>query len=168
MTVDLVPTITFGMFFDRDPVLAALDRGKLRYLRRAGGTTRRIARNSVKRKGKARRKPSKTHDAQGRPTKAFQRWLLEVRERPASPPGSPPFTHGGLFRDAILFGLEKESENTVIGLMADGPDGIDDIGELHEFGGTRKGKRYPARPTMGPALQKVIPKLPEFWRNAVS
>ena len=31
----------------------------------------------------------------------------------------------------------------------------------------QKGKmfHYPARPTMGPALKKVLPKLPQFWKN---
>ena len=152
------PSIQFSQFFDRSAVTQRLKRAELRYLRRAGGTTRKIARRSIKKKGQARKKPTNRSGA------AFRRWLQEVRSRPASPPGTPPFTHDGTFRNAIAFGFDGR-ESVLIGFLK---DKVDDLAELHEFGGRRRGKTYPARPTIGPALEKVTPKLPEFWRDAVS
>ena len=181
-------SIQVTQFFDKAAVIRKLAPATLKYLRRAGGTTRRIALNSIKRKGFDRKAPK------NKKGKAYQKWLKEIRERPASPPGSPPFTHDGTFKDpgSIMFGLDREG--AVIGFME---GKVDDLAELHEFGGRRvtktkqirtfknvRNKRgqfateeefitvsgtvtYPARPTMGPALDKVEDRLPEFWRDAI-
>ncbi|MFQ5733008.1 MAG: hypothetical protein ACE5KM_13790 [Planctomycetaceae bacterium] len=153
---NFTPSIHYSQFFDRSAVIKRLKRSELGYLRRAGGTTRKIARNSIKRKGHSRRQPTNRSGA------AFRRWLEEIRRRPASPPGSPPFTHDGTFRNAIAFGLDGR-ESVLIGFLK---NKVDDLAELHEFGGRRKGKTYPARPTMHPALEKVSKKLPQFYREA--
>lgn len=153
-------SIQVTQFFDKAAVIRKLAPALLKYLRRAGGETRKIARNSIKRKGWSRKAPKNT---KGKP---YQKWLKEIRERPASPPGSPPFTHDGTFKDpgSILFGLDSDREGVVIGFMK---GKVDDLAELHEFGGRRRGELYPARPTMGPALDKVEERLPEFWRDAI-
>lgn len=54
-----------------------------------------------------------------------------------SPPGSPPHTRKGLMRHAIQYDVEKGKGIVVIGPVA---SEFGDIGRLHEFGGTRKGK----------------------------
>jgi len=58
-----------------------------------------------------------------------------------SAPGSPPHTKRGALKNAIRFDVEKERQSVVIGPTK---TGIGTIGQLHEFGGTRKsnlGKR---------------------------
>lgn len=72
-------------FFDRQAVQKMADAEARRGLARMGAYIRRVARNSIKVKGMARRPP--------KGTKAFDRWLEEVRNRPRSAPGSPVFQH---------------------------------------------------------------------------
>ena len=154
-----------GGFFDRNAVMRRVNPAKLKYLRKASGTVRKVARNSIKKKGKSRKPPKRKFKAGTNTfTDAYRRWLDEIENTPASPAGKAPFTHSGLLRDAILFSLERRREAAVIGPTR---DLVDDIGELHEFGGVRFGKRYPKRPFMGPALEAVEPKLDDMWRNSV-
>lgn len=89
-----------------------------------------------------------------------------------SAPGKPPKTRDGLLKKSIIYIVDKQAEEAVIGPTA---NVIGDIGALHEFGGVRtfkrKGKRvtgrYPARPFMGPAFEKILPRLPESWRRKI-
>jgi hypothetical protein len=50
-----------------------------------------------------------------------------------------------------------------------GPDYVvaADSGMAHEFGGKFRHERYPKRPFMGPALEKVKDRLPSFWAGSV-
>lgn len=110
----------------------------------------------------------------------------------ASEPGQPPFTHPGRGRSkpylmprSVVYHVEKRLGEAVVG-----PEKpvIGMIGHLHEFGGvvppqrrgrkTRRGggqekvetmpaRHYPARPFMGPALEKLRPRLTKFWENSV-
>lgn len=152
-------------FFDRKAVTSRVAPARLRFLRRAGGAVRLTARRSIKKTGWAR-KPPKKFGKTGKITKAWWKWWQELKDRPAAPPGSPIHTHtaSGGARDAILFGLDTSAESVVVGFSA---DVFDEIGELHEGGGTRFGKRYPARPTIGPALTKVQPKLAGYLRDSI-
>ncbi len=154
-------TVKITQFFDRAAVIRKLPPARLKYLKRAAALVRRIALNSIKRRGRSRKAPK------NRKGKAFRRWLKEIRERPESPPGSPPFTHSGLFKErgTIVFGLDPDREGAVIGFLK---GKVDDLAELHEFGGRRNGKQFPARPTMAPALEATEPRLPEFWRDAIN
>jgi len=54
-----------------------------------------------------------------------------------SDPGNPPHTRKGVIRHAIQFDVEKEQGRVVIGPVA---SEFGALGQLHEFGGTRKGK----------------------------
>jgi hypothetical protein len=165
------PTITFSMFFDRQGVLAAVDKARLKVLRWQGGTVRKIARTSIKRMGKARPRPRRW-DAQ-------VRWWQEVLNTPASPPGSPPYTHTGFLREDIAFGYDKATRSTVVG-----PWMSNWLGRLHEFGlakrvlltrhPVRRGqprryalKRYPKRSYMHPALDTAMESLPRSWEGAI-
>jgi hypothetical protein len=151
-----------GSFFDREAVLKRLPPARRKFLARSGGLVRRIARNSIKRKGAAR-KPPKKFSKTGRITAAFRKWQQEIRRQPHSQAPSPPFTHSGVLRDAILFGFDFAAETVVVG-----PEGkqVDSVGQLHEYGGERFGHRYPARPFMRPALLKATPKLAEIWAQS--
>jgi hypothetical protein len=42
-------------------------------------------------------------------------------------------------------------------------DKIGLVGHAHEFGGTFRGDRYEKRSFMGPAGEKVAPRMPSMW-----
>lgn len=86
------------------------------------------------------------------------------RRKSKSPAGAPPSTRRGQLKRAILFHVSDDKEEAVIG-----PD-FDNAGtsaSAHEYGGLYKGGRYRKRPFMGPALQKIKPRLPHMWGNSV-
>lgn len=74
-------------FFDRELVQELLDKEGRDELNRMGARIRKVARSSIKRKGKAR-KPPKNVDG-----RAYQRWLEEQKNKPRSAPGQPVFQH---------------------------------------------------------------------------
>lgn len=78
--------------------------------------------------------------------------------------GSAPHTRKGRLRNAIKFAVEKTLQSVVIG-----PDYAvaADSGRAHEFGGHFRREHYDKRPFMGPALQKVQPRLPNFWVGSI-
>jgi hypothetical protein len=91
-----------------------------------------------------------------------------------SPAGTPPHAHGQkLLRKFLFFNLDKSTKSLIVG-----PVRLDRTAHLHvpkieEFGGTitvntRKGvvtRRYPARPTMRPAGEENLKKLPDLIRS---
>lgn len=84
-------------------------------------------------------------------------------KRKASPPGAPPFTHAGFIRKAIFFDATKEEaivgfRKSIIGLVA----------ATHEHGLTEEGRKYPARPTMLPALERNIERFHRDWQHSIS
>jgi hypothetical protein len=103
------PDIAIGtsQFFDRDKVIRRLDRVEARVLNRTGAYARLAARKSIKRVGHARKEPKKFSKS-GKKTKAWVRWFREVLDRPASAPGTPPFTHTGQLRRAIVYGYDAQ------------------------------------------------------------
>ncbi len=87
---------------------------------------------------------------------------LEKAEGP-SEPGDEPHTHKGIYlRRAIRWDGDKDG--AIIGPAA---SAVDQVGELHEFGGEREGAQYPARPFMAPALEKAIPRLAGDWAGTI-
>ena len=50
-----------------------------------------------------------------------------------------------------------------------GPDveSFGTAGKAHEHGGRYRHERYPKRPFMGPALEKIKPRLPKLWAGSV-
>jgi len=86
------------------------------------------------------------------------------KARGPSVPGMPPHTRRGQLKRAIRYAVEKARDCVVIG-----PD-YSTVGNVmlgHEFGGRFRGQRYPARPLMGPALEKVKDRLPSHWVGSV-
>jgi len=81
-----------------------------------------------------------------------------------SAPGAPPHTRRGLLRGAILYGVERYRDSAVIGPTY---ERVGTSAMAHEFGGRYRKERYPKRPFMGPALEKLTPRLPGFWAGSV-
>jgi hypothetical protein len=82
----------------------------------------------------------------------------------ASTPGTPPHTRRGQLKNAILYAVEKDKETAVIG-----PDvsKVGKSGMAHEFGGRYRKENYPKRSFMGPALEKIRPRLSRMWQASV-
>lgn len=179
-------------FFDRQKVIDQVGKDRARFLRNIGRYVQRTARNSMKRRGKARKPPKNMNG------RAYEKWLLEVQNQPASPAGTPPFTHtddsvATLKNILFVFGGSKES-------VIVGPVGLNgnkgSVPALQEYGGTaqikekqvtfRKGgskwvpqgrrlrpgqqtrrrtATYPARPFMAPAVVKTQSqsKFKDLW-----
>lgn len=117
-------------FFDRMQVIARIDKDRLRFLRNAGGFARKTARTSMKRKGKARPAPKNQNG------RAYQRWLEEIQNQPASQPGSPPYVHSDSPVQTlknILFAFDTSSGGVVVGPVGLGRSLVP---SLHERGGT--------------------------------
>ncbi len=168
-------------FFDRAVVQNALGRQAAGVLRYQALLVRRIARQSIRRKGVARKEPAGP--------RAKANWEVEVRKTPAAPAGKPPFTHTGFLREDIDAALDMRTKSAVIG-----PWRSPWLGKLHEFGGdvpmteyrigqyffywrssarqrrtwrpTGRGKtaHYPARPFMKPALNVAKDKIAAAWK----
>jgi hypothetical protein len=88
---------------------------------------------------------------------------IRTRQKP-SPPGTPPHTRRGQLRRAIAYDVDKPR-----GVVVIGPErgAVGKSGSAHEFGGRYLRQRYPKRSFMGPALEKLQDRLPDFWANSV-
>ena len=84
-------------------------------------------------------------------------------KRPAAI-GKPVHTQTGRVKGAYFYDVRKPDGPAVIGPAASiiGPAMY-----YHEFGG-RRGKRYlPPRPTLGPALAAIGPRLSGYWAGTI-
>ena len=86
------------------------------------------------------------------------------RSKRQSSPGSPPHTRAGQLKRAILYAVERQKANAIIGPSA---QVVGTSGHAHEFGGRYRKQNYPKRPFMGPALMENLPRLPKFWAASV-
>jgi len=86
------------------------------------------------------------------------------RSESYSAPGRPPHTRRGLLRGAIVYGVEKHAGRALIGPTY---ERVGTSAMAHEFGGKYRRERYPKRSFMGPALEKVAPRLAGFWAGSV-
>lgn len=87
---------------------------------------------------------------------------LETAEG-ASHPGAPPHTHRGAYlRRAIRY--EADGDSAIVGPTF---AAVGLAGSAHEFGGDYKGSEYPARPFMGPALLRAIPRFAGSWQGSI-
>ncbi len=85
-----------------------------------------------------------------------------VTSKKPSRPGTPPHSRRGQLRRAIRY--EVERAGVVVGPTA---QMLGIAGTAHEFGGYYRGGTYPERPFMGPALERVIDRLPSHWEASV-
>jgi len=90
-------------------------------------------------------------------------------------PGRPPHTRRGLLRGAIIYGVDLPAATLAAqagkhaGRALIGPtyERVGTSAMAHEFGGKYRRERYPKRSFMGPALEKVAPRLAGFWAGSV-
>ena len=141
-----------GLFFDRDAVLSATNRAERNVFRTFGGTVRKIARRSIKKRKKA------------------------------SAPGQPPSSHVGLLKDKLFFMYEPVQHSVVIGpirlrtrLTPEGKT----VPQVLEEGGKQSllfwnGRRFDRRPIeiaprpyMKRAFDIALPEVPDMWRDSV-
>jgi len=86
------------------------------------------------------------------------------RRKPAAMPGNPPHTRRGQLKRSIMYALDKQRGVALIGPIF---ELIGTAGKAHEFGGKFRRERYPKRPFMGPALEKVKDRLPPMWAGSI-
>jgi hypothetical protein len=133
-------------FFDRAAVTQAVDRATRRVLSKFGAFVRTTARSSLR------------------------------RRKRVSEPGQPPSSHTGLVKRFLYFGFDAVRKSVIVGpAKLNKPEPR--VLELLEQGGQirRRSRRtrklethvYRARPFMGPALRRELPKLPAMWRNSI-
>ncbi len=78
--------------------------------------------------------------------------------------GKPPHTRRGQLKRSLRYAVEKDRGRVLIGPVY---TMVGRSAMAHEFGGKYKKERYPARPFMGPALQKNERKLPRLWAGSI-
>lgn len=89
----------------------------------------------------------------------------ELRDKAkSSPPGQPPRTRKGLIRRSVLYAVDKQRLEAVIGPSF---QRIGKAASAHEHGGQYKGQRYPQRPFMGPTLDENLGMIPQKFKGAL-
>ena len=132
--------------FQPEKVLRKLSQEDKRAMFRIGAYARKVARSSIKRRGKRTRLG-------------------------ASKAGTPPHTKFGALKNAIRFWAEERS--VIIGPAR---SAIGQVGAIHEHGEKAKVKSYnpeqmnlasyPKRPFMKPAMDETLQRLPTFWEKS--
>lgn len=123
-------------FFDRERVLKAVNRGKIKALSKAGAFVRTRARSSIR------------------------------KRKRVSFPGQPPSSHTGLLRNWILFGYEPRTESVVVGPAKLNKRGqVPSILEFggSVMGPDGRDHMILPRPYMGPALEAEQDHIPEAF-----
>ena len=142
-------------FFDREKVMASMDKATIAALSKFGAFTRQRAKSSIRKRKKS------------------------------SKPGQAPSSHVGLLKNLIFFSYDASSRSVVIGpTLINKPTGApatleyggDTEIEGHQFR-TRGGKRVfektrrqvtiAPRPYMNPAFEIEKTKAAELWKNSI-
>lgn len=154
------------MFFDRQAVLNATDRARVRALSKFGAFVRRADKSSVKyKKGKS---------AAGSPPHAHR---LAHFKRKKKSKGQTVRQPSSPLRELIFFGYDSSSRSVVIGPAAfKSRLGVGVVPRVVEEGGVGpfvgKGGKvqsavYKPRPHTGPAFRREIPKLPQMFKDSI-
>jgi len=141
-------TVSLDMFFDTDRVKRAADAAARKNLSKAGAFIRTAAKSSIR------------------------------KRKAISAPGQPPSSHTGLLKKFIFFGYDADRKTVVVGPMrlnqkiGAAPEALEHGGASTVVSGLRGKRRkrrirIAARPYMGPAMVKVMPKFPGLWANSV-
>lgn len=110
-----------------------------------------------------------------RTTKAWRWWnYLRWKEISSgalsSAPGTPPHSRRGQLKRGIKYtAVEGDKARFVVGPT---DTSVGQTAALHEFGGAAqrgryKGRRYPPRPFMRPALERELPRFAKTWANSI-
>lgn len=160
--------------FRRQAVKKAMEKGTIRSLFKAAGFVAKVAKNSIEVRKQIKKEKSDISEDQRQAfvdkirqgDRDFLRSLNKLKtRRQASKPGEPPLTsQQRQLKRAILFDVEKDKLDAVVGPTF---PKLATIGKIHEFGGTFNGRRYPKRAFMRPALLKASPRLSRFWANSI-
>lgn len=86
------------------------------------------------------------------------------KAKDAAPPGSPPHTRRGLLKRAVRFDSSGDGMTVAVGPVR---SAVGLSMTAHEFGGLYRGRKYPQRRLMGPALGRSVPELAKLWRDSV-
>lgn len=176
--------VSTSAFFDRGAVQAAMSEMDLRALSKASWAVKDRAKRIIKKKGLARI-PLKTQERYpgAGPTALHQMGILSKRERdaiirevqfpPASPPGTPPFTHTPYSgHQASFLGFRRNLWNFYDASTHSGVVGPSKKGRmipyLHEFGGTLRMRTWVFIPQVktksGGMRRPIMMKLPTGQR----
>lgn len=133
-----------GAFFDREKVLAAVDKAQRKVFSKFGAFTRRTAKSSIRKRKK----------------------ISQI--------GGAPSSHTGTLKKLIYFSYDTAARSVVIGpaLFREGskaPSLLEFGGETTITPKRRAAfrARYKPRPFMGPAFDKELPGLPAMWKDSV-
>jgi len=145
-----------SMFFDRRPVMDAVDAATRRVLSRFGYLVRKAARASIKESagGSSPGQPPHSH------MRARRRRLNAKRRKE----GQEPIKKGFEGLRFVLFAFNAESRSVIIGPASNRSRSMT-IPEILEYG--EKDPRVAARPFMGPSFEKEQKSLPSLWANSV-
>ncbi len=92
---------------------------------------------------------------------------LIQRSPRASKPGEPPHTRKGLLRRAYRYAIERRGTEEEVAFVGPLHSVVGPAALPHEFGGFYKGARFPARPTVGPALEANLDRFANQWRGSL-
>jgi len=174
LRVPRIPTtISTRFFFDRTEVKNALSAMEYKALTRASLLVRRAAQKSIIKVGAARPKLKIMRDNPGvglnallktpgmrkSVRTALETRIMEMKYPPASPPGTPPYTHvpsGHMlgFRRNLYNAYDPSSRSGVVGPSKKGKDW--GIPHLHEFGGKKTLTAWAWVPKYTPARQVIV------------
>ena len=84
------------------------------------------------------------------------------RSKKASRPGRPPKTRFGQLRRSIYYSVDAQKQSAVIGPTF---SGVGKSGSVHEFGKWHRGRKFPKREFMKPALLKNKRRLPDKFNH---
>ncbi len=83
------------------------------------------------------------------------------QSKKASKPGKAPNTRFGQLRRSIYYTVDAQKQSAVIGPTF---SGVGKSGSVHEFGKWHRGRHFPKREFMKPALLKNKHRLPEKFK----
>lgn len=88
---------------------------------------------------------------------------IKKSKKPAAE-GQPVHTRAGLAKRAVLYHVDPDGREAIVGFSA---DVVGEAMAAHEHGGQYRGTDYPARPTIGPAFEAALPRMGPEWEGAI-
>lgn len=148
---------------DKNRMRGKAHQANIRGVRHGIAYVRKIAVQSIKKMGAARKEPQKL-TPKGRISKAWLRWSEEKKKQPRAPVGHAPYTHTGRLPASILYAVDAQREYAVAGPAL---SRIGLAGAEHEHGRQFRREPHARRPFMFPALEKARPRLPSHWAGSI-